>query len=86
MPTEWAAFSTLASASIVEALERSGILCTTIIDFIHSGVRIAWTAAKAARSCRARRDRCASTKPKPTPVISVSAVATFAIVATSICL
>src|SRR5437773_6838779 len=61
------------------------MLCTTIIDFIHACDKSAWTAAYAARSSRARRDRCASTRPKPTPVITVSAVATFATVDKSIC-
>src|SRR5437764_15295806 len=60
------------------------MLCTTIIDFIHACDKSAWTAAYAARSCRARRDRCASTRPKPPPVITVSAVATFATVDKSI--
>jgi len=32
-------------ASIAEALEPSGILCTTIIDFIHACDKSAWTAA-----------------------------------------
>jgi hypothetical protein len=66
------------SPSIADALDPSGILCTTIIDFIHSGVRIARTAANAARSARSWRARRVSSKPNATAAKTVNAVATFA--------
>ena len=77
-PTACAASCTRASAAIADAVDPSGILCTTIIDFIHSGVRIACTAANAARSARSCRARRISSKPNPTAVKTVNAVATFA--------
>src|SRR6266511_6340848 len=77
-PTACTAANTRAFPSIADAVDPSGILCTTIIDFIHSGVRIAWTAANAARSARSWRARRDSSKPNATAVKTVNAVATFA--------
>src|SRR5213596_3039198 len=82
-PTACTAANTRASSSIADAVDPSGILCTTIIDLIHSGVRIAWTAANAARSARSRRARRVSSKPNATAVKTVNAVATFAKVESS---
>ena len=60
-------------------IERAGAVLN--INMVHIS---AWTAANAARSSRSRRARCISTRPKATPVRTVSAVATFAIVDKSI--
>ena len=58
----------------------SEIACTRVIDCIHAGVKIAWTATKAARSSRSLRARRISINPKTTAVNTVRAVAMFATV------
>src|SRR5207302_11472992 len=68
------------SASICEGVVPSAIACTRVIDCIHAGVKIAWTATKAARSSRSLRACRISINPKTTAVNTVRAVAMFATV------
>src|SRR5215831_10297100 len=77
---DWAALKSRGSASICEGVVPSEIACTRVIDWIQAGVRIAWTATKAARSSRSLRARRISTNPKTTAVNTVRAVAMFATV------
>src|SRR5438552_4742597 len=77
---DWAAWKRRGSASICEAVVPSEIACTRVIDCIHAGVKIAWTATKAARSSRSFRARRISINPKRTAVSTVRAVAMFATV------
>src|SRR6266576_6577448 len=75
---DWTAWKRRGSASICEGVVPSEIACTRVIDWIHAGVRIAWTAMKAARSSRSLRARRISITPKTTAVRTVRAVAIFA--------
>src|SRR5215472_6805197 len=75
---DWAALKRRGSASICEGVVPSEIACTRVIESIHAGVKIAWTATKAARSSRSLRARRISINPKMTAVKTVRAVAMFA--------
>src|SRR6478672_10139725 len=77
---DWTAWKRRGSASICEAVVPSEIAWTRVIDCIHAGVKIAWTATKAARSSRSWRARRISINPKTTAVNTVRAVAMFATV------
>src|SRR4030095_4819373 len=77
---DWTASKRRGSASICEGVVPSEIACTRVIDLIHAGVKIAWTAMKAARSSRSLRARRISINPKTTAVSTVRAVAIFATV------
>src|ERR1700758_1629077 len=77
---DWAAWKRRGSASICEGVVPSEIAVTKVIDCIHAGVKIAWTATKAARSSRSLRVRRISINPKTTAVNTVRAVAMFATV------
>src|SRR5215475_11097941 len=75
-----AALKRRGSDSISEGVVPSEIACTRVIESIHAGVKIAWTATKAARSSRSLRARRISITPKTTAVRTVRAVAIFATV------
>src|SRR5262252_2487560 len=75
---DWAALKRRGSDSICEGVVPSEIACTRVIESIHAGVKIAWTATKAARSSRSFRARRISINPKTTAVNTVRAVAMLA--------
>src|SRR5262249_44331467 len=75
---DWTALKRRGSFSISEGVVPSEIACTRLIESIHAGVKIAWTATKAARSSRSLRARRISINPKTTAVNTVRAVAMFA--------
>ena len=77
---DWTAWKRRGSASICAGVVPSEIACTRVIDLIHAGVKIAWTAMNAARSSRSLRARRISINPKTTAVSTVRAVAIFATV------
>src|ERR1700738_235666 len=75
-----AASSIRASASKISGATLSGTVSIRTAERSHSLVSMVWSNSKAARSSRSRRKWRTSNQPKITPVRTVAAVATFAIV------
>src|SRR5256885_8449138 len=81
---ECATSSIFGSASRISGATLSGKVSTATAERSHSLVNIVWSNSNAARSRRSRRKWRTSNQPKITPVSTVIAVATFAIVPISI--
>src|SRR5713226_9240427 len=80
MATDCAASKSFGFACRSSTAFASGADRTRTAERIHSGVSMAWTTSKAARSSRSRRARTTSNIPKTRPMITAAAVATLATV------